>query len=142
MEDSKELIIIKILSELQEKYEINNLDVKEILERNLNNYTLVSNETTLMASDLPEKIMFFLGLKSLEGLSKKSINRYEDELRMFSRYVIKPVAQIDINDLRRYFAMIQSERSYEKSTINGKMSVLKVFSELFIKKKSLLKTLL
>ena len=31
MEDSKELVIIKILSELQEKYDINNLDVKNIL---------------------------------------------------------------------------------------------------------------
>jgi integrase/recombinase XerD len=127
LEDNKELVIIKILSELQEKYEINNVDVKNILDRNLCDYTLISNETSLMATDLPEKITFFLGLKGLEGLSKQSISRYKDELTMFHRYVIKPTSQITINDIRRYFAIIQSERSYSKVTINGKMSVLKSF---------------
>ena len=64
MEDEKELVIIKILSELQEKYNINNQDVKSILDKILSQYTLLSNETSLMVSDLPEKIQFFLGLKS------------------------------------------------------------------------------
>lgn len=127
MEDQKEIIIIKILSELQEKYNINNLDVKTILEKHLNNYSLISNETSLMASDLPEKVMFFVGLKRLEGLSEQSLQRYMDELGMFQRYITKPVAQIDVNDIRRYFAVIQSERHYEKITINGKLSVLRSF---------------
>lgn len=139
MEDSKELVIIKILSDLQEKYDINNLDVKNILEKHLSDYILFSNETSLMATDLPEKIMFFLGVKQLEGLSKKSLNRYKDELRMFSRYVIKPVIQIEINDLRRYFSIIQSERSYKKSTINGKISVLKSFFGTLYKEEQIVK---
>lgn len=127
MDDHKELVIIKILSELQEKYDINNLDVKNILEKHLNNYSLISNETGLMVSDLPEKIMFFIGLKRLEGLSEQSLQRYEDELGMFQRYITKPVAQIDVNDIRRYFAVIQQERHYAKITINGKLSVLRSF---------------
>jgi integrase/recombinase XerD len=127
MEDSKELIIIKILSELQEKYQINNIDVKNILERNLENYSLISNETALMVSDLPEKVRFFIGLKSLEGLSKLSLKRYQEELAMFQRYVNKPVCQITVNDIRRYFAMIQSEKEYQKITINGKLSILRSF---------------
>lgn len=127
MEDQKELIIIKILSELQEKYKINNQDVKNILDKNLSDYTLISNETSLMTTDLPEKVMFFIGLKRLEGLSEQSLQRYMDELGMFQRYITKPVAQIDVNDLRRYFAIIQSERHYEKVTINGKLNVLRSF---------------
>ena len=127
MNDEKELAVIKILSELQNKYDINNLEVKEILDRNLSNYTLLSNSTDLMVSDLPEKIHYFLGLKTLEGLSELSIERYREELNMFSRYIFKPVNQIDINDLRSYFATIQSERKYEKITLNGKMAVLRSF---------------
>lgn len=127
MEDHKELVIIKIMSEIQERFEVDNMIIKDILERNLDEYTLTSNETSLMVSDLPEKITFFLGLKSLEGLSQQSIQRYRDELSMFSKYVLKPVNQITVNDIRRYFAIIQSERSYAKVTINGKMSVLKSF---------------
>lgn len=127
MQDEKELVIIKILSELQDKYDINNMDVKEILDHILSPYTLLSNETSLMASDLHEKIQFFIGLKSLEGLSKESLQRYSDELNMFGRYCLKPVAQIDVNDIRRYFAMIKTEREYAKITINGKLGVLRSF---------------
>ena len=127
MGNENELVVIKILSELQNKYDINNLEVKEILDRNLNGYTLLSNSTDLMVSDLPEQINFFLGLKTLEGLSESSIERYREELSMFNRYIFKPVNLIDINDLRSYFAMIQSERKYEKITLNGKMAVLRSF---------------
>lgn len=127
MEDYKELVIIKILSELQKKYNINNVEVKNILDKHLSNYTLLSNETGLMVSDLPEKIQFFLGLKSLEGKSTKTLERYQSELMMFSRYCFKPTAQIDVNDIRRYFALIKSEKSYENITINGKLSILRSF---------------
>lgn len=127
MEDEKELVIIKILSELQLRYNINNQDVKSILDNILGQYKLLSNEMGLMTSDLPEKIQYFLGLKSLEGLSEKSLERYQNELMMFSRYCLKPTYQIDVNDIRRYFAVIKSERDYEKITINGKLSVLRSF---------------
>ncbi len=127
MEDYKELIIIKILSELQEKYDIDNMDVKFILEKHLSNYTILSNETGLMSSDLPEKITFFLGIKRLEGLAETSIRSYLDELTMFGRYCNKPVAQIEVNDIRRYFALIQSEKTYQKTTINNKLAILRSF---------------
>ena len=127
MEDQKELVIIKILAELQEKYDINNIDVKNILDRHLCNYALHANETSLMVSDLPEKITFFLGIKRLEGLSEKSIKAYFDELTMFHRYCNKPVIQIDVNDIRRYFAIIQSEKTYQKTTINNKLAILRSF---------------
>jgi integrase/recombinase XerD len=127
MEDEKELVIIKILSELQEKYDLNNIEVKNILDKHLSNYSLLSNETGLMVTDLPEKINFFLGLKSLEGKSKKTLERYQSELMMFSMYCLKPTAQIDVNDIRRYFALIHNERHYESITINGKLSILRSF---------------
>lgn len=139
MEDSKELIIIKILSDLQKKYEINNTNVKNILEMNLENYNLISKETSLMVSDIPEKVQFFLGLKSLEGLSKLSLQRYQEELAMFSRYVNKPVSQITVNDIRRYFAIIQSERNYAKTTINGKLSILRSFFGTLYKEEIIIK---
>lgn len=129
MNDCKELIIIKILSELQEKYDINNLDVKNILEKHLGDYTMLSNETALMASDIEEKMYFYICLKRLEGLSEKSLENYVCEIRMFSNYVRKPVRQITTNDIRGYLSTIKQERHYENVTINNKISYLRGFFE-------------
>ncbi|HBQ43875.1 MAG TPA: integrase, partial [Lactobacillus acetotolerans] len=133
MEDGKELVVIKILSELQERYDINNKAVKEILDRNLENYILVSIDTSLMVSDLQEKIFFFIGLKRLEGLSERSLQSYAYELNMVSRYIHKPVAQITTNDLRGYLATTKQERGHENITVNNKISVLKSFFGTLVK---------
>lgn len=127
MGDIKELVIIKILNELQQKYDINNVDVKNILDKHLSEYILLTNKNELMVSDLNEKINFFIGIKQLEGLSVQSLRRYYEELNMFSRYVLKSVSQITVNDIRLYFSSIQSENIYKKTTINGKLGVLRSF---------------
>ncbi len=127
MGDIKELVIIKILNELQQKYDINNVDVKNILDKHLSEYILLTNKNELMVSDLNEKINFFIGIKQLEGLSVQSLRRYYEELNMFSRYVLKSVSQITVNDIRLYFSSIQSEKIYKKTTINGKLGVLRSF---------------
>ena len=128
MEDSKELVIIKTLSELQEEYpNINNLKVKYILEQNLKDYSLITNERSLMVSDLPEKINYFLGVKKLDGLSQKSLEGYFYELSVFYKYINKPVSQITIDDLRYYLTVIQKEKHYEDITINNKISILRSF---------------
>lgn len=127
MEDEKELVIIKILNDLQEKYDVNNLEVKEILDRNLANYVLLSNETGLMVSDIEEKTYFFICLKRLQGLSEKSLESYSYELGMFSRYVHKPVNQITTNDVRGYLAITKQEKGYTNFTVNNKISTLRTF---------------
>lgn len=129
MEDNKELVIIKILSDIQEKYDIDNLDVKNILEKHLNDYALLSNETSLMASDIEEKMYFYICLKRLEGLSEKSLQNYVYEIRMFSNYIHKPVKQITTNDIRGYLSFIKQERDYQNITINNKISYLRGFFE-------------
>lgn len=133
MEDGKELVVIKILSELQERYDINNKVVKDILDRNLENYILVSIDTSLMVSDLQEKIFFFIGLKRLEGLSERTLKSYAYELNMVSRYIHKPVAQITTNDLRGYLATTKQEHGYENITVNNKISVLRSFFGVLVK---------
>lgn len=129
VEDNKELVIIKILSDIQEKYDIDNLDVKNILEKHLNDYALLSNETSLMASDIEEKMYFYICLKRLEGLSEKSLQNYVYEIRMFSNYIHKPVKQITTNDIRGYLSSIKQERDYQNVTINNKISYLRGFFE-------------
>jgi integrase/recombinase XerD len=133
MEDSKGLVVIKILSELQQLYEFNNMEVKGILDRNLENYILVCTETSLMVSDIQEKIYFFIGLKRMEGLAEKSLESYVYELNMFSRFIHKPVAQITINDLRSYLATTKQEHEYENITVNNKISVLRSFFGTLVK---------
>lgn len=127
MGDSKELVIIKILSDLQEKYDINNLEVKEILDKNLADYTLLSNETSLMVSDIEEKTHFYICLKRLEGLAESSLKEYWYELRMLSNYICKPVRQITTNDIRGYLSRIKQERKLSNKTIDNKITILNGF---------------
>lgn len=127
MSNENELAVFKILNDLQDKYNIDDNNIRYILEKNLDNYTLIKNEPLTAKTDLQEKIQFFLNIKKLEGLSKLSIRRYKEELNFFSRYVDIQTASITINDLRGFLTEIQNEKSYKNTTINGKISILRSF---------------
>jgi integrase/recombinase XerD len=78
-------------------------------------------------------------VRGLDGLSQLTLQRYKEELTMFSRYVKKPVTEITTNDLRQYLSQIQSERSYAKTTINNKIMVLRTFFSFLVAEEVLLK---
>lgn len=127
MEDIKNQVIIKLVADLHERFGSDATELKQFIENSLDNYSLIKTEAQLIGSDLKERIDFFVGVRSLDGLSQGSLDRYREELNLFARYVDKSVADITINDIRQYFATIQRERHLEKTTINNKISPIKVF---------------
>jgi integrase/recombinase XerD len=74
--------------------------------------------------DLAQKIDLFLAGKRLEGLSERTLKGYLIELRVFTKYINKPTADITVVDIREY---LQYFPRHKPSSIAGKISVLKSF---------------
>lgn len=116
---------MQIVADLQ-MLGINPVDAKLIVSKVLDGYELVNKNQTDTASDLPEKVKFFIDTRRLDGISEKSLRSYKSELDQFCRYCTKPVVQITINDLRSYISQAQS-RSLKRTTLNNKITILRTF---------------
>ena len=101
------------------------LRIKEIIDTVIYNYEILSKETSLVASDIEEKYQLFLACKKLEGLSKKTLNNYLVELRIFSRFFNKPVSTINSMDIRMYMSSIG--QGIQENTLNTKMTPIRIF---------------
>ena len=99
--------------------------MREILSEELSRYDLIENNYH-GDNDVEHYIEFFLNLKKLEGLLPLTLKRYGEELRLFARYVQKPVLSITINDLRKYLVKAQT-KPLAKTTINNKIGALRTF---------------
>ncbi len=127
MENIKEMLTIKLADEISEKFHVDASEIKNIVMLNLDPYTLIEVILNEEKSDLKEKINFFIGVRRLDGLSDQTISRYRGELKLLSRYISKPVAEITTNDIRGYLSKIQSEKHLEKTTLNNKITILHTF---------------
>ena len=127
MIDNKEQVVMKMVSVIHDRYHIDAADVKTVIEGILDNYTITEKDGQVTASDLPEKVDFFLGVRRLDGLADRSLKRYREELSLFSRYVSKPASDVTTNDIRGYLAKIQQNRHLEKTTLNNKVRILHGF---------------
>jgi site-specific recombinase XerD len=70
----------------------------------------------------------FLSAKRIEGCSEKSMHYYKSSIEKLVSAVKKNVRKIDTNDIRRYLADIQTERSLSKVTIDN---LRRIFSSFF-----------
>jgi len=136
---NKEPVIMQIVADLQMQFGIDASRAKQIIANALNGYELTDTNTSSSASDLNEKIKFFLDTRLLDGLSAKTINAYKSELVQFSRYCSKTVSQITISDLRGYIADAQSEHALKRTTINNKTTILKTFFRFLVSEEMLTK---
>lgn len=74
--------------------------------------------------DIKQKIKSYLAAKKLEGLSPLTISGYKIELRIFAKYIQKPVSSITTSDIRAYLGQFD----YLKlSSLSTKLSTLKSF---------------
>lgn len=74
--------------------------------------------------DITQKVKLFLAAKKLEGLSELTLAGYEIELKIFGRYIQKPVEDITTNDIRNFLGQFEN---LKLSSISRKLSVLKSF---------------
>lgn len=123
--DLREELMIRILTKFNADYNMDIVDAKNKLVVILNDYTVDKACTALVASDIHEKLYLFLAVKKLKRLQKGSLENYRSVIVDFSRYVLKPVNQIETNDIRHYLAIRQDQ--VKATTLNSKISKLKAF---------------
>ena len=123
--DLREELMIRVLITLKNDYEIDTHDARNKLVFILNDYNVDKVCTALVTTDIHEKLHLFLAVKKLEGLAKGSLENYRNVIIDFSRYIFKPVNQIDTMDIRKYLAT--KYEMVKASTLNSKLSKLRGF---------------
>lgn len=106
------------------------------LEELFSNYQIKRKAQDDVEMDMLEKIDLFVSARKLEGLSELTLEGYERDLKNFSRYINKPVAQVRTSDVRKY---LSSNKDNEMSTISKKLSILKSFFGWLVKEELLLR---
>lgn len=99
--------------------------INEILHLALYGYDVMTTETSLIGSDIEEKIMLYLQVKKLEHYSKATLQNYFYTLRKFENFIKKPIATVTKNDIR--FFLANCYPNCKASTINSKIFCLKGF---------------
>ncbi|NEZ85878.1 integrase [Clostridium botulinum] len=123
---SKEEVVIKLVGKLSLEFpDIDQLKTRAIVEEVLYKYSILPEETALIASDIEEKIQIYLATKKLDGLSKKTLKNYEYNLLIFANHLRKPLATINTMDLRMFLAV--RCKDMKQSSVNGQISILKSF---------------
>lgn len=124
--NAKEEVIIKLVGKLTQEFpQTDQLKVRYIIEETLYKYDLAPQETSLVASDIEEKIQIYLASKKLDGLSEKTLRNYNYELIKFASCLVKPIATVTTSDLRMYIAT--RCKDMKQSSTNGQITILKSF---------------
>lgn len=104
--------------------------IEKILLINMGNLTLTKEELALsteVVKPAEEYIRLFLAIKMVKGLSKRTLDYYEQILRKFFQDVNKPVAQITSNDIRVYLAVREMKDGVSKVTLSNELRVFRTF---------------
>lgn len=136
-------VIIKIIGKLTLEFETleKNLGLqiktKNIIENVLYNYDVMTRETSLISSDMHDKIRMYIAVRTLEGLSSKTLYNYKLQLNKLDSFFNKPVSSITTNDLRMYLAYITKDL---KQTSTGTIIfILKGFFKWMVDEEYLIK---
>jgi len=89
-----------------------------------NNYHIEKKTIDALENDFSEKVEFYLNAIKLEGYSQQTIYGNKIELLSFSKFINKPVVQVNTSDVRKY---LSSNPKWANSTIAKKLSTLKSF---------------
>ena len=107
-------------------------DVENILatlDRVVNNYDISEKQTELMVIDdiFPQIAKTYLAIKSLEGLSEKTINFYKNRLKIFFETVEKQPQDVTANDVRMYLATYKMSKNISDRTLEKYRQILYCF---------------
>lgn len=99
-------VVIKMIGRITlEIPDIDQLLLRRILDEVLYKYDVLPQETSLIASDIAEKLQIYIATKRLEGLSEKTLKNYYNDLMKLAGYIKKPISSITANDIRMYLAI-------------------------------------
>lgn len=103
-------LTVKLIGKLTlECPDINQLTVRNIIDEVLYNYEISTKEQSLITSDIPDKILYYLACRKIDGLSKKTLYNYKLQLSRFSTYITKPINSISSVDIRMYLSYLQNQ---------------------------------
>lgn len=123
---SKDEVVIKLVGRLSLEFpDIDQIKVRNIAEEVMYRYDVIPQETSLVASDIEDKLQMYLAVKRLDGLSKKTLYNYENNLLIFASCLRKPLTSITTTDLRMFLA--QRCKDMKPSSVNNQISILKSF---------------
>lgn len=101
----EQTVMIKIIGKITLEYPtIDQLKLRDIIGGVLNDYNISPKGTSLIASDLEEKIFLFLATKKLENLGKGTLHNYNLQLMNFASFLHMPINSITTMDIRCYLA--------------------------------------
>jgi integrase/recombinase XerD len=123
---SKDEVVIKLVGRLSLEFpDMDQIKVRNIAEEVLYKYDVIPQETSLVASDIEDKLQMYLAVKRLDGLSKKTLYNYENNLLIFASCLRKPLSSITTTDLRMF--LVQRCKDMKPSSMNNQISILKSF---------------
>ena len=123
-------VIVKMLGRASMEFKIfedmeEQLKLRTMIEEVLYGYTVSTNETSLVTSDIEEKAQMFIAIKRLDGMSEKTLKNYSYTLRKFADFFHKPVISITTMDIRMFLA--QYSQGKKASTVNSIIFTFKSF---------------
>ncbi|RMD04891.1 integrase [Clostridium autoethanogenum] len=122
-----EEVTIKLIGKLSSEFpELDQFKIRNVVDQILVNYEIYPVEKSLVASDIEEKIQYFLAVKKLDGASPLTIKNYKLQLLKFASFFHKTINSITTIDIRMYLAIVSSSR-VKKTTLSNKISILKSF---------------
>lgn len=127
MEDYREVLITNLVLNISKEFNIESSKLRQIIDESIKDYSVNKNETSLVVSDLTEKIEYYLASKKVDGVSDSTIENYAIQLKQFQRTVVKPVNIINVNDIRLYLAYVQHQKDLKPSSMCSIITIIKGF---------------
>lgn len=124
LNSSMEHLITDVSGYISELVPVNIDEVKNKLSSMLSDYHVTKVENEEVHPDLTQKVEVYLAAMKIEGLSPKTIEGYELELRLFVNKIKKKAENITTADIRTYLGSLQGVKM---STVGRKLYVLKSF---------------
>lgn len=122
--------VIKIIGRVTQEFgEFQDLqkqiELRKLLDEVLYRYEVVTKETSLVASDVEERMKLFFASKRLEGNSNKTEKNYRYILTKFAMHVKKPISSITSMDMRMYLAY--AGQNIKPGSVNAMIYCFKSF---------------
>jgi len=119
-------IIIRLIGKLSLEFPtMDQLKVRQIAEEVLYKFDVMPQETGLTTTDIEDKLQLYFLVKGQEGLSKMTLRNYRYQLTILSSYLRKPLATVNLMDLRIFMA--GRCKHLKANSKNGLLSILKSF---------------
>lgn len=124
-------IAIRIIDETIKLLPYLDIDIKtqiklrDIIEEQLNDYSITSNSTELVKGDVLEKAFLFLSCKKLEGMKDSTRYNYTLMFKKMNTYFTKPLSFITTMDLRLFLA--KEYKGNQPNSLNDKVNKIRAF---------------